>query len=257
MIGRWKGAKRCFDRSYVTECYPLSDGRALQYRLVEGSFSNPNPFVCVHTMNWICAVCRIIAARSHPRGESKSKGCNNGGNMLELYCGNGNHTVVLGPFFQHVVGVEIDERLCEAARHNLRVNRVENATIIHSPSAKVCSRILAEKGLVLPFLSSRAESSSSNGDASATYTDAKIQFDSVLVDPPRAGLDANTLALVQRYAHVVYISCNPTALHRDLAALKESHDLRAFAMFDHFPYTSHFECGAFLCHRTYAGMHEA
>jgi len=71
----------------------------------------------------------------------------------------------------------------------------------------------------------------------------------VLVDPPRSGLDAETLALVGGFDHALYVSCNPEALARDLGALGPSHEVVSFAFFDMFPYTSHAECAVRLRRR--------
>jgi len=68
----------------------------------------------------------------------------------------------------------------------------------------------------------------------------------VFVDPPRAGLDDGTRDLVSDFDHIIYISCNPETLQRDLDALSNTHTIERMAMFDQFPYTDHAECGAFL-----------
>ena len=73
----------------------------------------------------------------------------------------------------------------------------------------------------------------------------------LLVDPPRAGLDQTTLSLVQKFDQVLYISCNPATLRENLRAsgLEGTHAVRKFALFDHFPYTPHLECGVWLARR--------
>ena len=68
----------------------------------------------------------------------------------------------------------------------------------------------------------------------------------VLVDPPRAGLDNGTLQLIAHFERIIYISCNPKTLHRDLEQLAGTHHTTAFALFDQFPYTDHMECGVIL-----------
>ena len=71
-------------------------------------------------------------------------------------------------------------------------------------------------------------------------------FDSIFVDPPRAGLDDLTRKLVTDYNHIIYISCNPETLHRDLEVLTKTHKIEKFALFDQFAYTGHIESGVIL-----------
>ncbi len=66
------------------------------------------------------------------------------------------------------------------------------------------------------------------------------------VDPPRAGLDPQTLELAQSFDSIVYISCNPQTLHDNLRTLIKTHRLVRFAAFDQFPYTHHLESGVYL-----------
>jgi hypothetical protein len=68
----------------------------------------------------------------------------------------------------------------------------------------------------------------------------------VLVDPPRAGLDAATCELLCRFDKIVYISCNPETLARDVAVMGATHTVEKFAAFDQFPYTHHLEGGVLL-----------
>jgi len=92
----------------------------------------------------------------------------------------------------------------------------------------------------------------------------KFSFGAVLVDPPRCGLDDITCNLIKQYSHIIYISCNPVALMRDLVKIcninndkekresklelenKMRHVIQRFAIFDHFAYTEHLECGVYL-----------
>ena len=68
----------------------------------------------------------------------------------------------------------------------------------------------------------------------------------VLVDPPRAGLDAGTCALISQFQKIIYISCNPETLARDVDMLRSTHTVQNVAAFDQFPYTHHLEGGVFL-----------
>jgi tRNA (uracil-5-)-methyltransferase len=71
-------------------------------------------------------------------------------------------------------------------------------------------------------------------------------FDSIFVDPPRAGLDDTTRALVKNFDQIIYVSCNPETLHRDLEELTKTHSIENFALFDQFSYTHHIESGLIL-----------
>ena len=72
------------------------------------------------------------------------------------------------------------------------------------------------------------------------------EFSTVLVDPPRAGVDEHTINIIKRFDNIIYISCNPQTLLRDLAAISDSHEIERFALFDQFPYTHHMEAGMLL-----------
>lgn len=77
----------------------------------------------------------------------------------------------------------------------------------------------------------------------------KMDLSTLLVDPPRAGLDDVTVQILPEFDNIVYISCNPTTLHENLQRVKGSHSVQRFALFDQFPYTDHIECGVFLQRR--------
>ena len=71
-------------------------------------------------------------------------------------------------------------------------------------------------------------------------------FSHVLVDPPRAGLDEDTIRLISSIDTILYISCNPETLARDLEMLSETHTVTDAALFDQFPHTTHVESGVIL-----------
>ena len=73
-----------------------------------------------------------------------------------------------------------------------------------------------------------------------------FDLQTVLVDPPRAGMGPEVTQFVSRFARIIYISCNPATLAVDVAALRATHRVARFAVFDQFPYTPHLECGAYL-----------
>ena len=73
-------------------------------------------------------------------------------------------------------------------------------------------------------------------------------FSTVFVDPPRAGLDPATCKLLTSFDNILYISCNPETLARDVQAILEagSYTIQRLAAFDQFPYTHHLESGVYL-----------
>jgi tRNA (uracil-5-)-methyltransferase len=68
----------------------------------------------------------------------------------------------------------------------------------------------------------------------------------IFVDPPRSGMDEESCAFAARHESILYISCNPETLHRDLEILTKTHTIQRMALFDQFPYTNHVEMGVKL-----------
>ena len=161
--------------------------------------------------------------------------------MLELYCGCGTHTVALAPFFSNIVAVELHPRLVDAARRNVLANAKANGSAAHvdvvaAPSARFCRSVVRTRGKCL-----RKHLVDVDGGASAS------EFHVLLVDPPRCGLDADTLKMASGFEHVLYISCCKENLARDLAVLSQTHVLcRPVAVIDHFPNTEWVETAVML-----------
>jgi 23S rRNA (uracil1939-C5)-methyltransferase len=141
--------------------------------------------------------------------------------VLDLYCGLGNFTLPLARRAADVLGVEGDRGLIERARHNARLNGIENASFIEAD--------LAQPLADLPWLTRR--------------------FSHVLLDPPRAGA-RDVMRTIARIApeRVLYISCHPGSLARDVGALVHEHGfvLEAAGVVDMFPHTTHVESIALL-----------
>ena len=279
ILGRSRGTQIVVgDACHVFETLTLRDGRRLSYRQVEGAFSNPNSFMAESTLDWLCD-CAATTVREALSGTSEHSAEAAPPSLLELYSGNGNHTVGLAKYFDSVATVELSGVLCEAARENLARNGVENAKVLHSPSESVARGMLRrkkrhEEGRVgkaaMAAAATGAGDGSKRGDGSGMDFDINA-YDVVLVDPPRAGLDPDTLDLVSRFDVVLYISCDPRkgllenavgpraarALDtgefegefKGWSGLARTHDLVRFAVFDHFPYTRHIECGACFVRR--------
>eukprot|EP00955_Chlamydomonas_euryale_P107834 365803-Chlamydomonas_euryale.AAC.12 len=77
-----------------------------------------------------------------------------------------------------------------------------------------------------------------------------LDLRTLFVDPPRAGLDAESVSLMASFERIVYISCNPDTLCANLGGIAGvTHDVVRFAAFDQFPYTHHLETGVYLVRR--------
>lgn len=206
--------------------------RHLRYKQVEGAFSNPNGDVAEVTARWLHSVCDDIRATRGGADEPLHKLPW----LLELYCGNGNHTVSLAPKFGRVTAVEIEPRLVSAANENFAVNGVANARVQALP-AEVFARTRNGTG----------GSSLLDGDEVDVLLADAWRDGVVLVDPPRAGLDADTLELVAGFRTVLYIACDGASLARDLAStLGRTHEVRRMALFDHFPSSRFYEVVVWL-----------
>jgi tRNA (uracil-5-)-methyltransferase len=128
------------------------------------------------------------------------------------------------------VGAQVSKVSTAAARENVEANGLSNVFI-----ARMSSEEFVEAW------NTKAEKRRLQG-----LDWQKLQLDTLLVDPPRAGLDKDTEQLMKRFHNIVYISCNPETLAQNLAAVRESHIIKAFAVFDQFPFTHHVECGVYL-----------
>lgn len=76
----------------------------------------------------------------------------------------------------------------------------------------------------------------------------KVKPSVVIVDPPRKGLDNNTIENIMKLnvERVVYISCNPATMVRDLKMMEEKYEIKEVQPVDMFPFTSHVECCAVM-----------
>ncbi len=215
LIGRSRGQKIVLDRDWVLESFELN-GRTLGYKQLEGSFSQPNGEVNRQMLAWACARASQL-----------------GGDLLELYCGNGNFTIALAPYFEKILATELAKPSVQAAQYNLQANEIGNTALVRMSSDEI-SAALGE-GVAFQRLKE--------------IDLASYRFSTLLVDPPRAGLDPTTLALARDFDNILYISCNPDTLRDNVAALAETHEITAAAAFDQFPYTHHLECGLLLRRR--------
>lgn len=215
IIGRSRGQKLVLERDWVLERFELN-GRELRYQQLEGSFSQPNGGVNRQMLGW-----------------ASSQAAGIGGDLLELYCGNGNFTVALAPLFAKVLATEVSKASVQAANYNLAANGVANVALARMSSEEISAALAGRETFVRM----------KDIDLDA------YRFSAIFVDPPRSGLDPATLELAAGFEHILYISCNPQTLRDNVAALQASHRIAAAAVFDQFPYTHHLECGLLLKRR--------
>ncbi|REK66754.1 MAG: 23S rRNA (uracil(1939)-C(5))-methyltransferase RlmD [Brevibacillus sp.] len=135
--------------------------------------------------------------------------------VLDLYCGTGTIALWLAPYAREVRGIELIPAAVEDARRNAEKNGAANATF-HVGRAEVLMPKWAKQG---------------------------VKPDVVVVDPPRTGLDdalIRSLLEVQPQ-RIVYVSCNPSTLGKDVAKLLARYELVSVQPLDMFPHTSHVE----------------
>ncbi|PJI30471.1 tRNA (uridine(54)-C5)-methyltransferase TrmA [Acinetobacter pseudolwoffii] len=214
LIGRSRGQKFVLSDEYVVEELSVFN-RTYQYKQIESSFTQPNAQVCQNMLEWACD-----AAEQSDQ------------DLLELYCGNGNFTLPLSTKFRRVLATELAKSSVYAAEWNIEQNQIGNIQVARLSAEEFTQAYNGER--VFRRLQE------ANIDL-ATY-----DFDTVFVDPPRAGIDDETLKLLQRFQRIIYISCNPDTLHDNLKQLSQTHKISKFAMFDQFPYTHHVETGVLL-----------
>ncbi|GAB2794760.1 tRNA (uridine(54)-C5)-methyltransferase TrmA [Halomonas shantousis] len=213
IIGRSRKQRLVLERDHVWERLEV-DGRIFVYQQVENSFTQPNAEISRAMLGWARDVTRDSQA----------------GDLVELYCGNGNFTVALAENFRRVVATEISRTSVASANVNLAANEIDNAVVARMSAEEFAQALGGEK----------------EGRRVAALSLEDHAFSTVLVDPPRAGLDAQSCEQLKQYSRIVYISCNPDTLARNLEQLTQTHRITRFALFDQFPWTSHCECGVLL-----------
>lgn len=133
--------------------------------------------------------------------------------VLDLYSGTGTIGIYVSNFVKKIISVEINKFAVDDAIKNKELNNVSNIEFI-------CN------------------------DVSNVIDQFKQQIDSIIVDPPRSGLDDKTIMWLKEIKpnKIVYVSCDPITLARDLEKLSSIYDINEITPVDMFPNTSHVEC---------------
>lgn len=138
-------------------------------------------------------------------------------NLLDLYCGTGTIGLYLSKYCKQVLGVEINEEAINDANINKQINNISNAKFI-------------------------------KGDAKKVITDINYKPDIIIVDPPRNGLYKGMVEDLCKFnaKKIIYISCDPITLSRDLKGLNKKYKVKLVQPVDMFPHTHHVENIAIL-----------
>ena len=146
--------------------------------------------------------------------------------VIDAYCGIGTIGIYASKFVKKVYGIEIVEQAIEDAKENAKINNIENIEFTCGDVEKVLETLLHEK---------------------------HITPNVVFVDPPRRGLDDTTINNILKLSpeKLVYISCNPATMVRDLSKLEEKYNIKEIQPVDMFPFTSHVECVSVLHRRSF------
>jgi 23S rRNA (uracil1939-C5)-methyltransferase len=139
--------------------------------------------------------------------------------VWDLYCGAGSIALFLASRVRRVVGFELVAAAVDDAYVNCRLNGVDNCQFLAGDlKQRLLEHIHGPQRIPLP--------------------------DVVITDPPRAGMHPQVVQALLSLAprRIIYVSCNPATLARDLALLQEGYDILTVQPFDLFPHTAHIEC---------------
>ncbi len=142
--------------------------------------------------------------------------------VFDLYSGTGTIAQLIAPVAKKVIGVEIVEEAVEAARENAALNKLSNCEFIA-------------------------------GDVLKVLDETKEKPDFIILDPPRDGIHPKAMKKIIDYGveHMIYISCKPTSLARDLAVLEANgYHMERMCNVDMFPQTVHVETIVLLSHKS-------
>ena len=212
IIGRSRKQKIVLTNDYINETLNIAN-QDFFFAYEENGFTQPNTKVNIQMIEWVL---------NNTQASSKD--------LCELYCGGGNFTIPLSTKFRKVLATEISKTSIKSALRNCKLNDIDTISFI---------RMSAEE-----FVQGLNKVRAFNRLKDINLDD--YEFDTIFMDPPRSGLDDTTRALAKDFPNIIYISCNPETLHRDLEELTKTHEIIRFALFDQFAFTNHIESGVIL-----------
>ncbi|MCT7446177.1 tRNA (uridine(54)-C5)-methyltransferase TrmA [Aliarcobacter skirrowii] len=212
IIGRSRKQKIVLSSDFINESLNINN-QEFKFAYEENGFTQPNTSVNIKMIEWVLN-----------NIEKSNK------DLCELYCGGGNFTIPLSKKFNKVLATEISKTSIKSALRNCSLNGINNIEFIRMSSEE----------FVEALNEVRVFNRLKNIDLKS------YDFDTIFMDPPRSGLDDTTRALAKNFENIIYISCNPETLHRDLKELTKTHNILRFALFDQFAYSNHIESGIIL-----------
>ncbi|MBS4406083.1 tRNA (uridine(54)-C5)-methyltransferase TrmA [Campylobacter vulpis] len=213
LIVRSKGKKLIFGKENLRQVLDIK-GKKIIYEFDNDCFIQPNTYINEKMIEWVSK--QILT-------QEKS-------DLLELYCGYGNFTLALAPFFRRVLATELSKKNIAYALKNCTLNNSSNIHFARLSSEELSKALRKEREF---FRLKDIDLDS-------------FHFSHILLDPPRAGLEESVIDLAKKYENILYISCNPTSLKENLTQLTQTHTITNFALFDQFALTPHLECGVIL-----------
>lgn len=213
LIGRSRKQKLVLSEDCINEELSILNQK-YKFQYKEGGFTQPNQKINEKMIEWVLQ-----------NSEQKDDLC-------ELYCGGGNFTIPMSHYFQKVLATEVSKTSIQSAKKNCELNNTTNIKFI---------RLAAEE-----FVEAKEKKRDFRRLKQEDVDLDTYNFSTIFVDPPRAGLDNTTRALVKDFNQIIYISCNPETLKRDLQEIIKTHTIQKFAFFDQFAFSSHIESGVVL-----------
>lgn len=137
---------------------------------------------------------------------------NNENNVLDLYSGTGSIGIYVSKYAKQIISVEINKFASLDALENKKINNISNIDFICDDVSNVIDKF--------------------------------SNIDTVIVDPPRSGLDNKTINYLKKISskNIIYVSCDPLTLARDIKNLSDKYEVKELTPFDMFPNTYHVEC---------------
>lgn len=137
------------------------------------------------------------------------------GTLVEAYCGVGLMSIAASDKFEKGIGIEVVKEAIVNAKENARINRLKHLSFVCGDAAKELKKIAQNE-----------------------------KIDALVVDPPRSGLDDAMLKAIMQClpTQIVYVSCNPATLSKNLAVLTSKYNVELIQPLDMFPQTPHVEC---------------